>query len=38
DDGTGWSPLDWADHGPHPATVELLVAAGAIRRCPPSRG
>ncbi|MBE8476277.1 ankyrin repeat domain-containing protein [Streptomyces justiciae] len=29
DHGTGWSPLDWAHHGPHPATAELLIAAGA---------
>ncbi|PWI14300.1 serine/threonine protein kinase [Streptomyces sp. Act143] len=32
DHGTGWSPLEWADHGPHPRTAELLVAAGARRR------
>ncbi|WP_216591273.1 ankyrin repeat domain-containing protein [Streptomyces brasiliscabiei] len=24
DHGTGWSPLDWADHGPHPDTAALL--------------
>lgn len=29
DHGAGWSPLDWADHGPHPDIVELLRAAGA---------
>lgn len=29
DGGTGWSPLDWAHHGPHPETAELLVTAGA---------
>ncbi|MGW9075641.1 ankyrin repeat domain-containing protein [Streptomyces kronopolitis] len=29
DHGTGRSPLDWADEGPHPATAELLTAAGA---------
>jgi ankyrin repeat protein len=29
DHGTGWSPLDWADNGPHPETADLLTAAGA---------
>ncbi|MEU6388002.1 ankyrin repeat domain-containing protein [Streptomyces sp. NPDC046939] len=29
DHGTGWSPLRWAEHGPHPDTVALLTAAGA---------
>ncbi|MGY3203538.1 ankyrin repeat domain-containing protein [Streptomyces sp. TE5632] len=29
DQGAGWSPLDWANNGPHPATAGLLVAAGA---------
>ncbi|QFR02192.1 ankyrin repeat domain-containing protein [Streptomyces phaeolivaceus] len=29
DHGTGWSPLDWAENGPHPATVALLIAGGA---------
>ncbi|MGW1787732.1 ankyrin repeat domain-containing protein [Streptomyces tubercidicus] len=29
DHGTGQSPLDWADNGPHPDTVEVLRAAGA---------
>ncbi|MHC0433670.1 ankyrin repeat domain-containing protein [Streptomyces sp. O3] len=29
DDGTGWTPLKWADHGPHHETAGLLVAAGA---------
>ncbi|MGW5970148.1 ankyrin repeat domain-containing protein [Streptomyces sp. NPDC055186] len=29
DRGTGWSPLDWADNGPHPETAALLVTAGA---------
>ncbi|WP_328935951.1 MULTISPECIES: ankyrin repeat domain-containing protein [unclassified Streptomyces] len=29
DGGTGWSPLEWANNGPHPETVDLLVAAGA---------
>ncbi|MER6154076.1 ankyrin repeat domain-containing protein [Streptomyces sp. NPDC001868] len=29
DHGTGWSPLDWANNGPHPATVDLLTTAGA---------
>lgn len=32
DHGTGWSPLDWANHGPHPETAALLVAAGATPR------
>lgn len=27
--GTGSSPLRWAQHGPHPETAALLVAAGA---------
>ncbi|MEU9112274.1 ankyrin repeat domain-containing protein [Streptomyces sp. NPDC048483] len=30
DHGTGWSPLRWANQGPHPETVALLLAAGAI--------
>lgn len=30
DRGTGWSPLEWANNGPHPETAALLVAAGAI--------
>ncbi|MFG2988010.1 ankyrin repeat domain-containing protein [Streptomyces sp. NPDC048257] len=30
DHGTGWTPLKWANHGPHPETADLLVAAGAI--------
>ncbi|TQJ85943.1 ankyrin repeat domain-containing protein [Streptomyces sp. SLBN-31] len=29
DHGTGWSPLRWAENGPHPGTAELLTAAGA---------
>ncbi|MBO4255717.1 ankyrin repeat domain-containing protein [Streptomyces griseorubiginosus] len=29
DGGRGWTPLDWANHGPHPETAELLIAAGA---------
>jgi ankyrin repeat protein len=29
DHGTGWSPLRWAENGPHPDTAELLTAAGA---------
>ncbi|MEV5593880.1 ankyrin repeat domain-containing protein [Streptomyces sp. NPDC052496] len=29
DHGTGRSPLDWANEGPHPETAELLTAAGA---------
>ncbi|GHH56491.1 ankyrin repeat domain-containing protein [Streptomyces candidus] len=28
DHGAGWSPLDWADNGPHPDTVAILGAAG----------
>ncbi|MEU1124862.1 ankyrin repeat domain-containing protein [Streptomyces sp. NPDC005899] len=27
--GTGRSPLDWANNGPHPDTAEILRAAGA---------
>ncbi|MCT9006816.1 ankyrin repeat domain-containing protein [Streptomyces rhizosphaerihabitans] len=34
DRGTGWSPLDWANNGPHPETAELLAAA----RATPSGG
>ncbi|WP_404952686.1 ankyrin repeat domain-containing protein [Streptomyces sp. 147326] len=37
DDGTGWSPLDWADNGPHPVTAGLLLAAGATLRAQPSQ-
>ncbi|WP_411129061.1 ankyrin repeat domain-containing protein [Streptomyces sp. x-19] len=29
DHGTGRSPLDWSNEGPHPETAELLTAAGA---------
>ncbi|MFF0110776.1 ankyrin repeat domain-containing protein [Streptomyces hirsutus] len=29
DCGTGWSPLEWANNGPHPETAELLITAGA---------
>ncbi|MEV7321938.1 ankyrin repeat domain-containing protein [Streptomyces sp. NPDC093970] len=29
DHGVGWSPLDWAENGPHPDTAETLRAAGA---------
>ncbi|MFJ8298124.1 ankyrin repeat domain-containing protein [Streptomyces sp. NPDC094447] len=29
DHGTGRSPLDWANNGPHPDTAEILRAAGA---------
>ncbi|WP_428950555.1 ankyrin repeat domain-containing protein [Streptomyces sp. cg35] len=29
DHGAGWSPLDWADNGPHHSTAEILRAAGA---------
>ncbi|WP_329404747.1 ankyrin repeat domain-containing protein [Streptomyces melanogenes] len=32
DNGTGWSPLEWALRGPHPETVELLMGAGAMSR------
>ncbi|WP_329332802.1 ankyrin repeat domain-containing protein [Streptomyces sp. NBC_00663] len=32
DRGTGWSPLEWAHNGPHPATADLLLTAGANRR------
>ncbi|KUL46026.1 serine/threonine protein kinase [Streptomyces sp. NRRL F-4489] len=31
DQGTGRAPLDWAVGGPHPETIALLTAAGAIR-------
>lgn len=30
DHGTGRTPLEWARAGPHPQTVELLSAAGAV--------
>ncbi|MEU9731463.1 ankyrin repeat domain-containing protein [Streptomyces sp. NPDC048002] len=29
DQGTGWSPLEWAENGPHPATADILRSAGA---------
>ncbi|MEV0738674.1 ankyrin repeat domain-containing protein [Streptomyces sp. NPDC050549] len=29
DHGTGRSPLEWANNGPHPGTVALLTEAGA---------
>ncbi|MGW5852381.1 ankyrin repeat domain-containing protein [Streptomyces sp. NPDC055254] len=29
DHSTGWAPLKWAIHGPHPETADLLIAAGA---------
>ncbi|MFE0375251.1 ankyrin repeat domain-containing protein [Streptomyces inhibens] len=29
DHGTGRSPLDWANDGPHPETAALLITAGA---------
>ncbi|MEV7075121.1 ankyrin repeat domain-containing protein [Streptomyces sp. NPDC093990] len=29
DQGAGWSPLEWADHEPHPDVAEMLRAAGA---------
>ncbi|MEV7523530.1 ankyrin repeat domain-containing protein [Streptomyces sp. NPDC091371] len=32
DDGAGRSPLDWANAGPHPETVAVLTAAGAVDR------
>ncbi|MER7928783.1 ankyrin repeat domain-containing protein [Streptomyces sp. NPDC096057] len=28
DGGMGWSPLEWANNGPHPETAALLIAAG----------
>ncbi|MFJ6079840.1 ankyrin repeat domain-containing protein [Streptomyces sp. NPDC092369] len=30
DHGTGWSPLEWANRGRHPATVAVLTAVGAV--------
>ncbi|WP_433544302.1 ankyrin repeat domain-containing protein (plasmid) [Streptomyces sp. CA-294286] len=27
----GWAPLEWAIHGSHPETADLLTAAGATR-------
>ncbi|MEU9454474.1 ankyrin repeat domain-containing protein [Streptomyces sp. NPDC048277] len=30
DHGTGRTPLEWADGGPHPATAEILRAARAL--------
>ncbi|MGK5642537.1 ankyrin repeat domain-containing protein [Streptomyces sp. URMC 126] len=32
DDGAGWAPLDWAVHGGHEETAEVLRAAGARPR------
>ncbi|MFI1866144.1 ankyrin repeat domain-containing protein [Streptomyces jumonjinensis] len=32
DQGTGWSPLDWALNGPHRETADLLISAGATPR------
>lgn len=32
DHGTGRTPLEWADTGPHPETARVLAAAGAVRR------
>ncbi|MEE1772605.1 ankyrin repeat domain-containing protein [Streptomyces sp. JV185] len=29
DHGTGRSPMDWANEGPHPETADLLTTAGA---------
>ncbi|WP_328582080.1 ankyrin repeat domain-containing protein [Streptomyces sp. NBC_00370] len=29
DHGTGWTPLRWANHDPHPETADLLTAWGA---------
>ncbi|MFE9674731.1 ankyrin repeat domain-containing protein [Streptomyces sp. NPDC006259] len=29
DRGTGWTPLEWAERGPHPETVAVLRAATA---------
>lgn len=34
DNGTGWSPLHWANRGPHPETVGLLVTSGATAKEP----
>ncbi|WP_121748088.1 ankyrin repeat domain-containing protein [Streptomyces sp. E2N166] len=34
DHGTGRSPLDWANDGPHPETAALLIAAGGAPRTP----
>ncbi|MEU7697500.1 ankyrin repeat domain-containing protein [Streptomyces sp. NPDC015492] len=36
DHGTGRSPLDWANNGPHPDTAEILRAAGARSTTPPA--
>ncbi|QNE73424.1 ankyrin repeat domain-containing protein [Streptomyces finlayi] len=30
DHGSGRSPLDWANNGPHPETAALLITAGAL--------
>ncbi|GAA5210088.1 hypothetical protein [Streptomyces thinghirensis] len=32
DHGTGRSPLDWANDGPHPETAAVLIAAGGAPR------
>lgn len=37
DQGTGLSPLEWADRGPHPDTAEILRAAGAQPTLHPTR-
>jgi ankyrin repeat protein len=34
DHGTGRSPLEWADHGPHPEAAGILRAAGAREAAP----
>ncbi|MFF5188347.1 ankyrin repeat domain-containing protein [Streptomyces sp. NPDC000345] len=34
DHGTGWTPLQWAQAGPHPETAAALRAAGAGRELP----
>jgi uncharacterized protein len=34
DRGTGWTPLEWAERGPHPETIAVLRAAGAATPTP----
>ncbi|WP_141315056.1 ankyrin repeat domain-containing protein [Streptomyces spinoverrucosus] len=36
--GAGWSPLEWANHGPHSETAQLLVNAGANPTSAPAPG
>ncbi|MDK1474300.1 ankyrin repeat domain-containing protein [Streptomyces sp. 549] len=38
DGGTGWAPLDWANHASRPEAAELLIAAGAHPTGTPSGG